>query len=181
MFIPGSIISTLTFPGVIIHEMSHRFFCDLEKVPVYDACYFRFGNPAGYVTHGPVTKLKSSILISIGPLIINTVLCSLLTFSAVFPIIILKVENPSIVFPLLLWIGISIGMHAFPSNVDINNFTNAVKNAKEGALLLVLAKLFAGILKTANALRIIWFDLIYAVAISQILPSVIMSYILRKT
>lgn len=170
MFIPGWLISLLTFPGVIAHEIAHRFFCDLAKVPVYKVCYFRIGNPAGYVIHGQVSGLKSSFLISIGPLIINTILCALLTFSATFPIFILEAENYSIIFMVLMWAGFSIGMHAFPSNDDMENFVQEVKNAKEGGILLMFAKLFAGLLKIANALRVIWFDAIYAFGISMLLP-----------
>ena len=169
-FIPGWLISLLTFPGVIAHEIAHRLFCDIAKVPVYKVCYFRIGNPAGYVIHGPVKGLKSSFLISIGPLIINTILCALLTFSATFPIFILEAENYSVVFMILMWAGFSIGMHAFPSNDDMENFVQEVKNAKQGGILLIFAKFFAGLLKIANALRVIWFDAIYAFGISMLLP-----------
>lgn len=34
----------------------------------------------------------------------------------------------------------------------------------------MFAKLFAGLLKIANALRVIWFDAIYAFGISMLLP-----------
>jgi hypothetical protein len=178
-FIPGWLISLLTFPGIIVHEFAHRFFADLAKVPVYQVSYFRLGNPAGYVIHGPVKGLKDSFLISIGPLIVNTVLCALITFSAVFPIYILDAEEYSWVFGLLLWIGFSIGMHAFPSNDDLENFVEQVKlenmvkevkKEKGGVLLLFFARIFAWFLKLANALRVIWFDAIYAFGISMLLP-----------
>ncbi len=170
MFIPGWLISLLTFPGVITHEIAHRLFCDLAKVPVYKVCYFRIDNPAGYVIHGPVKGLGSSFLISIGPLIVNTIFCALLTFSATFPIFILEAENYGTVFVILMWAGFSIGMHAFPSNDDMENFVQEVKNAKQSGILLISAKFFAGLLKIANALRIIWFDAIYALSISMFLP-----------
>ena len=170
LFIPGWLITLLTFPGVIAHEIAHRLFCDMAKVPVCKVCYFRFGNPAGYVIHGPVKGLKNSFLISIGPLIVNTILCALLTFSATFPIFILETENYNAVFIVLMWVGFSIGMHAFPSNDDMDNFVKEVKNAKQGGILLVLAKIFAGLLKIANTLRIIWFDAIYAFGVSMLLP-----------
>src|SRR5580658_7073055 len=93
--IPGWLIALLTFPGVICHEIAHRFFCDICGVPVYAACYIRVGNPAGYVVHGPVRSLKSAFLISIGPLIVNTLLCSLISFAAVIPLFILKVADTS--------------------------------------------------------------------------------------
>ncbi len=170
LFIPGWLISLLTFPGVIVHEIGHRLFCDLTKVPVYKVCYFSVGNLAGYVIHGPVKGLKNSFLISVGPLIVNTILCALLTFSATFPIFILETKNYSAVFMILMWVGFSIGMHAFPSNVDMENFVQEVKNAKQGGILVVFAKIFTGLLKIANALRVIWFDAIYAFGVSMLLP-----------
>jgi hypothetical protein len=169
-FIPGELISLITFPGVIVHEAAHRFFCDLAKVEVYEVAYFRVGNPAGYVIHGPTKDLKSALLISIGPLIVNTTLCALLTFSAMFPIVILEVEKYNFVFKVLIWLGFSIGMHAFPSNHDIENFIQEVKTVRGWGILLICAKLFAVLLRIANCLRIIWFDAIYAFGISMFLP-----------
>lgn len=169
-FIPGWLISILTFPGVIVHEVAHRFFADLAHVPVYDVCYFKRGNPAGYVIHAPPKTLKQSVLISVGPLIVNTVLCSLLTFSSVFPLIILDTEKNIEVFVILAWIGYSIGMHAFPSNEDMQNLLIDVKQKHQSGPLLIVANIFAVLFKIANTLRIIWFDLIYAVGVSMMLP-----------
>lgn len=170
VLIPGQIISLLTFPGVIAHEIGHRFFADRAGVLVYKVCYFRFGNPAGYVVHGPANGIKKSFLISVGPLIVNTLLCALISFSAMFPLFILKVENFNPVFVFLMWVGFSIGMHAFPSNEDMKNFVNEVKIAKHGGILLLSARLFAGLLWLANALRFFWFDAIYAVGVAMLLP-----------
>lgn len=170
LFIPGWLISLLTFPGVIVHEISHRLFCDIAKIPVYRVCYFRIGNPAGYVIHGPAKGLKNSFLISVSPIIVNTFLCAALTFSAIIPIFILKVENYSAVFIVLLWIGFSIGMHAFPSNEDIENFSQEVKKLKQSGVLFWMAKIFSTLIKTANSLSAIWFDAIYACGITMFLP-----------
>ncbi len=174
-FIPGWLISLATFPGVIVHEIAHRFFADIAKVPVFKICYFRVGNPAGYVIHQPAKTLKQSFLISIGPLIVNTALCALITFTAVFPLIYLEAEEYSGIFLLLAWIGYSIGMHAFPSNEDMNNFLAEIKKSQQKGALLFAAKLFALLLQLANALRFFWFDLIYAFGISMLLPWIILS------
>ncbi|MBI3619551.1 DUF3267 domain-containing protein [Candidatus Roizmanbacteria bacterium] len=171
--IPGWLISLVTFPGVIMHEIAHRFFCDIAKVPVYRVCYFRIGNPAGYVIHGPVKGLKNSFLISIGPLIVNTIFCSLLTFAAAFPILILDDQRYSLVFLILMWVGFSIGMHAFPSNDDMENFLGEVKQTNKQGLLVMLATVFARLLRLANLLRFLWFDAIYAYGVAMILPSLI--------
>jgi len=62
-FIPGPVIAALTFPGVIVHEMAHQLFCRLFRVAVLDVCYFRFGNPAGYVipSTGDAKTLRTAV------------------------------------------------------------------------------------------------------------------------
>jgi hypothetical protein len=170
IIIPGFLIAILTFPGVIVHEIGHRLSADLLKVPVLEVCYFRVGNPAGYVVHGPVIGIRKNLLITVMPLITNTLLCSLITFSAVFHLFILDAKENTFIYLILAWLGISIGMHAFPSNQDTENLLNAVKNEKKGGLTLFAARCFSWIFKVANFLRVIWFDAIYAIGISLLLP-----------
>ncbi len=163
--IPGPLISFLTFPGVITHELGHKFFADEMRVPVYKVCYFRFGNPAGYVIHAVPNNLRSSFLISVGPFIINTLFCFLSSLSAFY-------FFPSKTWPfwLLMWVSISIGMHAFPSNEDMDNFVNYVKHARFLGILIPFAYLFALIFKLANYLRFFWLDAVYAGIIAILLP-----------
>lgn len=175
MIIPGWLISLLTFPGVVVHEAAHKLFCDLAKVPVYDVCYFRIGNPPGYVVHGEVKKLQDALLISAGPLIINTILCALLTYPATISEFVLgDVGNTSSFINFMLaWVGYSIGMHALPSNQDVKNFLETFKEFKKGKVqnfLYFISQIFGFIIKIANFLRVVWFDLIYAVAVSMMLP-----------
>lgn len=75
-FIPGWLIALITFPGVMVHELAHHFFCDLSRVPVFRICYYRVGNPAGYVIHGKTADLRANLLISVGPLFVNIIPCS---------------------------------------------------------------------------------------------------------
>lgn len=176
MIISGQIISLVTFPGVIVHEISHKFFCDILGIPVYKVCYFQYGNPAGYVVHEPTTKLREALLIGVGPLIINTILCMLFTFPSVFPITILSVDEYDSSFLFLMWLGISIGTHAFPSNQDINEFLEIIKKSNQRDFTYVFAKIFSNLLRLVNFLRFIWIDVIYAVSISIILPKIIMLF-----
>ena len=39
----------ITMPGVVLHELSHAFFCVFSGIKVHEVKLFRFGNPAGYV------------------------------------------------------------------------------------------------------------------------------------
>jgi hypothetical protein len=125
MFIPGQIITLLTFPGVIVHEFAHMIFCKLCKVPVLDACYFQLSNPAGYVVHGTAKDFYSSFLIGTGPFFVNSILCMLICFPAYLPVSYFDLEQPLSYF--LMWLGVSIGMHAIPSTVDAQHLWEDAK------------------------------------------------------
>jgi hypothetical protein len=165
-FIPGFLIALVTFPGVIVHEAAHRLFCDLAGVSVYKVCYFRVGNPSGYVLHGPTKSLRANFLITVGPLIVNTLLCAVISFPLAISLPLNVTDVPG-VFVLLGWLGISIGMHAFPSPQDAANFSAAVRTSGRG-FLHVVASAFQGLVWIAHFLRFFWFDLIYAVFIASI-------------
>src|SRR5437870_10198406 len=107
-FIPGWLLAIFTFPGVIVHEAAHRFFCDIARVPVHAVCYFRVGNLAGYVVHAKTASLRANFLISIGPLIVNTFLCAAIGFAPGLARILSPEHMPG-VFMLLLWLAMSIG------------------------------------------------------------------------
>lgn len=164
LFIPGKLIAILTFPGVIVHEAGHRLFCSLAGVRVYKTCYFRLGNPAGYVIHGPVQNYGAGFLICVAPFIVNTAI-ALLIFS-----IAVNVSSIAVALPLY-WLGISIGMHAFPSSGDADNLWRYSKAAWRRNPLAVLGFPAVIIIKIAAVLSIIWFNLFYAIAL--LLPFVV--------
>ncbi|MFL9845842.1 hypothetical protein [Flavobacterium rhizosphaerae] len=172
MFIPGEIISIATFPGVIVHEFAHMFFCKLRKVAVFDACYFRVGNPAGYVVHESTENFYDTFLISMGPFFVNTLLCLLICLPAYMPIKFFELTHPLSYF--LIWLGVSIGMHAIPSNQDANNIYNqATIHAGRGNLLAILSFPIVGIIYVFNVLRFVWGDLLYGIAIGIGIPSLL--------
>jgi len=175
-FIPGEFISLLTFPGVIVHEIAHRFFCDITGTLVYHVSYFRFGNPSGFVIHRPVTSLTKTFLISVGPLIINSVLCAVLAFPAISLYWFLDSQTYPWIFYILGWIGISCGVHAFPSEGDLNCIEKSLEQTNKDSLLYMVVAIIVSLLTGANALRIIWFDFIYAMFLGLIIPLIIMSF-----
>lgn len=171
-FIPGFLISALTFPGVIVHEAAHVLFCKIRKVMVLEVCYFRFGNPAGYVAHGEIKDFTSAFLISVGPLLVNSVLCIVICFPAYFPMQIFEVNTGISIF--LMWIGLSIGMHAFPSNQDARNLmVHAKIAARKGNPLAILSFPLVLLVFIANLLSFFWIDLIYGIGLGIGLPSLI--------
>lgn len=168
-FIPGPVIAALTFPGVIVHETGHLFFCRLFRLAVYDVCFFRFGNPAGYVIHERTDNFTASFFVSMGPFFVNTLLCMVFCTAAFLPVWELKVQDPLAYF--FYWLGLSIGMHAFPSKEDLSNIWElAPERAKHGNLLAVLSLPLIGILYVLNYARIIWADLGYGIAVGILGP-----------
>jgi hypothetical protein len=169
IIIPGFLISLLTFPGVIVHEAAHMFFCKLRRVAVFDVCFFRVGNPSGYVIHEDIHDFTSAFLICVGPLLINSLLCILICFPAFMPVRMFDLEEP--LSYVLLWLGVSIGMHAFPSSQDATNlFAYAKKAAKTLNPLALLSFPLVLLIFVANILSVVWADFFYGIALGLLLP-----------
>lgn len=169
IIIPGVVVTVVTFPGVIVHEAAHLLFCRLRKVAVFDVCFFQVENPAGYVIHEPTDNFRTAFAVGLGPFLVNSVLCVLFCSAAILPIWELRVETG---LPwLFAWLGISIGMHAFPSQQDIANVRDlrAIASA-DGDLLAKLSAPILLLLRLADVGRVVWVDALYAVAIGVLLP-----------
>ena len=180
--IPGVLIALLSFPGVIVHETAHLLFCKLRHVAVFDVCFFRIppvnewfsGTPIGYVMHEKPADFTSSFLISVGPFIINTLLCLFFCFPAFFPVRLHNVFEPSAYF--FLWLGISIGMHAFPSMGDAMVLWSEAKSAAaRGNVLAILSFPLIGVILLANIGSIVWLDLLYGFAIGLGVPELVLN------
>lgn len=159
-FIPGWVIAAATFPGVVLHEWAHKFFCDRTGVPVYEVCYFNFGDDVGgFVRHGEPSSFWQSFYISLGPLFVNSVATIVVAYAST------QALSGSPLRWLLLWLSVSVGMHAFPSNHDARCVVAAARSARaHGASSLYLLTLPLVLLVfIANPLRMFWFDLAYAV------------------
>jgi hypothetical protein len=168
-FIPGPVIAILTFPGVIVHEAAHLFFCKLFKLQVYDVCFLRFGNPAGYVLHAKTENFTASFFVSMGPFFGNTLLCIVFCSAAFLPVWELKVTDPLAYF--FYWLGLSIGMHAFPSTGDLSNLWDlAPSKAKRGNVLAIVCLPLIAVLYLLNFARVIWADLGFGIAVGVLGP-----------
>jgi hypothetical protein len=168
-FIPGFVIALLTFPGVMVHEAGHLFFCRMFKLRVYDVCFFRVGNPAGYVIHEKTENFTALFFVSMGPFIANTLLCVVFCSAAFLPVWELKVTDPLAYF--FYWLGLSIGMHAFPSTADLSNVWDlAPAKAKRGNILAIVSLPLSAILVVLNYARFFWADLLYGIAVGVLGP-----------
>jgi len=178
-FIPGFVIAIVTFPGVIIHEAGHLFFCKLFKLQVYAVCFFRVGNPAGYVIHERTDNFTALFFVSMGPFFANTLLCVIFCMAAFLPVWELKVADPLAYF--FYWLGLSIGMHAFPSSHDLSNIWElAPEKAKRGNILAIVSYPLVAVLMVLNFGRIVWADLGYGIAVGILGPIAVFRVLTRS-
>ena len=185
-FIPGVLISIVTFPGVIMHELSHQIFCRLRRVPVYEVKYFQVQNPCGYVVHEPSDNPFTTFIISIGPFIFNTIIGALMLMPAsvvmsefgLFNSIRRSNIDPSSLLsylPMLLvyWLGVSILMHAFPSTGDAKVLVESIlKNKDVNIFTRVLVAPFVGFIYLGAIGSVVWLDFGYALLIAFLLPKI---------
>lgn len=158
--IPGWLISVATFPGVILHEFAHKFFCDRFGVKVHEVSYFNMSG-GGHVIHDRTDNFNAIFWISTGPLIINSIT------AVVFAAIAGSMASEDGMFLLLLWLAVSFGAHSFPSNQDASNVLDASKQIIKngGNLLHYLSFPFVWLIAIANLLRFFWIDFIWAIAL----------------
>lgn len=169
MIVPGFLISIATFPGVIVHEAAHFLFCRRFGLAILDVCWFRVGNPAGYVVHEEPRDFRAAFFVSLGPFFLNTFLCLLFCSAAFLPIHELGVRDPLGYF--FAWLGLSIGMHAFPSGQDLSNLRELAPAARrEGSVLAILSYPVVWLLTLANLGRFFWLDYLYGFAVGFLLP-----------
>jgi len=175
MFIPGIVISVLTFPGIIVHELAHQLFCRWFKVPVFEVVYFQAESPAGYVLHEPAPKDYQTIFISIGPFFINTLLAFVIAFPAALQF---KFDDANIFDFILLYLGVSIGTHAFPSTGDAETLWDSTMKSKETSFLTkVFVFPIVGFIYLGALGSFFWLDVLYGVAVSVGLPWIIIQFI----
>ena len=171
-FIPAQVMAAISFPGIIVHEFAHMLFCKIRKVDVIDACYFQFDNPAGYVIHEKTDNFYTTFLVTMGPFFVNTLLCLLICLPAYLPVKLFDLNHP--LSYLLIWLGVSIGMHAIPSTQDANNIYDQAKvAARKLNILAIISFPLIGLIYVFNVLRFFWIDVLYGVAIGIGIPSLV--------
>ncbi len=172
-FIPGFLITLVTFPGVIVHEIAHQLFCRWYKVPVFEVVYFQPKNPAGYVLHEKPARRIQQIMISIGPFFVNTILGALIGLPAAMPFF--EFNNPGPLDYVLIYLGVSIAMHAFPSTGDANSIWSMLKEEGTSFWVKVIAYPVVGLIYIGSLGSFFWLDFLYGVAVVVGLPHLIIN------
>jgi hypothetical protein len=117
----GSIIRLIALPGIVVHEAGHQVFCRLTATPVRTVCYFSFGDPVGYIKFDVPTSIWKHILISFGPLLVNSTFGFLLGLGAAFTFALASKHQHAGLTSLgiiLTWLAASVSMSSFPTTED---------------------------------------------------------------
>ena len=151
----GQFISIITFPGIIIHEFSHEFFCHVVGVRVRKVRYFRFGNPAGYVIHDQSQYFFQAFFIAVGPFILGTLL-------ALVSFLISDRTGLSVKKLAWLWFGVSIAMNCFPSRGDAKNLWQENWEHFKHNIFAIFGLPFTALVWIVSLLDSVWFSILYA-------------------
>jgi len=172
MYVPGIFIALVTLPGVVVHEFAHQLFCRLFGVAIFDVKYFQMADPVGYVQHEPVRNPLHQLLIGIGPFIVNTMLALIIAFPAAIPVFMFQ-EGTPLDF-LLLYLGMSIGMHAFPSTGDAKVIWATLWHGQNVPLWLkVITVPIVGLIYLGALGSMFWANLAYGMGVAFGLPVLI--------
>ncbi len=172
-FIPGILITIVTFPGVIVHELAHQLFCRLYKVPVFQVVYFRTKNPVGYVLHEAVQNKWHGMMISVGPFIVNTLLGAIIALPASLPVFVF--DNAGPIDYLLIYLGVSIAMHAFPSTGDANVIWRQINEENTPLLVKIIGYPIVGLIHIVSLGKFFWLDALYGVGVAIGIPKLIIA------
>jgi len=164
------LLRLFTLPGVVVHEFAHKQACDLVGVPVLEVAYFRFDDPPGYVQHVTPERYRASFVVSVAPFLVNTVVAfaAFLGLTALVTTVgdLRTVSNGTIAAATVLgWLGLSIGMHAFPSRGDANVLWTRSHAEWRRSPRVLLGVPIIVVIYVANLLSWLWADVLYAIGL----------------
>lgn len=176
-------LQLLTVPGVVVHEFAHKQACHLVGVPVLEVAYFRFGDPSGYVRHAQPDRYRKSFVISVAPFLVNTAV-SLAAFLGVAILVTSVVGSPLslelladlrtvssevlVLAAVLGWLGLSVGMQAFPSTGDANTLWVRSRAEWRRSPVVLLGVPVVLVIYVVNLLSWLWADVVYAIGLAII-------------
>jgi len=146
--------SLFTAPGVMMHELAHALFCVLSGIKIHRIKLFQFGKTAGYVIHDEPDTFLPALFISLGPLIINS-LVALFLFS--------QVNAPYNTWQPWIWgwIGFAIGMHAIPSTGDAQSLFGMANHRFWRNPLVIFGYPFVLIIYILNLFKRLHIDFVF--------------------
>jgi hypothetical protein len=111
-------------------------------------------------------------MISVGPFFINTIAGALIALPAALPVF--RFHNGNFGDYLLIYLGVSIAMHAFPSTGDAQSIVRAMKDKTTPFWVKIIGYPVVGLIYVGSLGGFFWLDLIYGMAVAAGLPNLIL-------
>jgi hypothetical protein len=166
--ITGLITLLATFPGVVVRQAIVQLLCFYYQIPVFQVAYFRLWPPGGAVVYEPPASVVTAMALMVGPFVVNSLLGTIMGFSAVFGLLEIDGEWTAPLDLFLIWLGVSIAVHAFPTLQEAQYFEKSRTN--KSASVQAAGGLVVAAAHMAALSRIVWVDVIYAVGMVVGLP-----------
>lgn len=168
-------LSYLTFPGVVAHEFAHAWACRRLRLNVHKICYFRFGNPIGYVLHEQPVYVSQHIMVAVAPFFVSTTLAllvSLLVSSLARAPFYTEVREASAIAGL--WLSFSFALHAFPSCGDADSLWSDVRSPEFSWPAKLLLVPVVAMIRLAQLGTRLWLDVLFALLVVALPPAVLL-------
>jgi len=161
-----------------VHELAHAWACRWMGIAVLKVCYFRFGNPLGYVLHERPVYAVQHIMVAVAPFFVSTLFALIVSLAAGLLSASRVLTGFHDQFMLsALWLGFSIALHAFPSGGDADALWDEV-TSREVSLFakLLLVPVVALIRLTGLGVQL-WLDALYAMLVVAVPHLMIFSFL----
>jgi len=163
----------LLLPGIVLHELSHYYFCRMVGADIHEVCFFSFGYPAGYVIHTAPKRFRAHVVIVMGPLLINSVASVALFCAAIATWHELAAldpydwAGPALRLVAASWLGLVAALQALPSSGDAVSLWQVAKwHGRNGNPVALVAYPVALGIQLANWLRAVWVDWLYTAVLA---------------
>ena len=114
-------------------------------------------------------------MIGIGPFFLNTILGVLIALPAAMPVF--ELGNANILHYLLIYLGVSIAMHAFPSTGDASSIWKIVQEKDTPFLTKIIAVPVVGLIYLGALGSFFWLDFVYGLVMVMGFPHLIIELV----
>ena len=125
------------------------------------------------MVHEKPPRAWQQILIGIGPFLLNTLLGAIIASPAAIPVLQFKSAGPFDY--VLIWLGISIAMHAFPSIGDAEGIWKIVRTPSVPMILRVIAAPIVVVIQIVSIGSLFWLDAIYGGLVAMAVPQILIT------
>ena len=132
-----------------------------------------FRQSAGYVVHEPSMKPWQNVMVAVGPFFVNTIVGSVIAAPAAVTVLQYGSKDP--LDWLLMWLGVSIAMHSFPSTGDAASIWKSVQKAPPVTKYLAMPVL--GVIYLGAIGSVVWLDALYGVFVVGFVPDALIKWL----